>query len=280
MRHIRRSALAVSLIVGLTATASALDSSATAPSPRRTRTSGGYISTGGLLSDLDAFNARMDDYGYSGLKDYGYHLGVGTFTVRKRLITGLELKGVAWRPTETATTVTELYGLSGIVNVGFSVLPEGRFRLYPYVGVGFGRLFLRLRQESATFGEALAEPLSDLVMSQRVGALQAGLGADVTLPRRRHPNRSRVIGLRVGYVFDPTPARDWESVDIAIGGGPSVAANGVYAQLVFGKSAERAGWFHGKRRGACGEGQCAKHGTPCKKGHRCGRHGKHEAMQQ
>ncbi|MBD3240473.1 MAG: hypothetical protein GF331_07795 [Chitinivibrionales bacterium] len=270
MQLVNRGTIAALVLVGLVSGAVAGDSSVAAKSSVRTRTVGGYISVGGVLSDLDAFNTRVRDYGFAELKDYGYHLGIGTFTVRKRLITGLELKGVAWRPTETANRVTELYGLSGIVNVGFSVLPEGRFRLYPYIGAGFGQLFLRLRQESATFGEALSEPLDDVVLNQRVGALQAGIGADFSIPRRHRPHRSRVIGLRAGYVFDPSPARDWRSADIRIGGGPSVAANGVYAQLVFGKSAERSGWFHGKRKAACGRGRgCPKHDG---KGAHCGKH--------
>jgi hypothetical protein len=205
---------------------------------------GGYMSFGGLLGDLDVMNGALESRGYTGFKNYAYHLGAGMFRVRRnRLVTGLELKGLFWRPTSDDNSVSELYGASGLVNVGFNVLPEGRFLLYPYVGAGARRYALRLREKDVEFDTALARPTSDVFMWQRAGSLQAGLGFDFLLPSRRNPARARVIGLRAGYLFDVSRTRDWESADVDVRHGPGLSASGVYGQLVLGKSAKRPVWW-------------------------------------
>jgi len=206
---------------------------------------GGYMSLGGFLGDLDGMNDALEARGYTGFKDYAYHLGAGMFKVRRnRLVTGLELKGLMWRPTSNDNSVSELYGASGLVNVGFNVLPEGRFLLYPYVGAGIGHYVLHLREKKVDFDTALARPTSDVSMWQRAGNLQAGLGFDFLLPSRRYPDRARVIGLRGGYLFDVSARRDWEtSGDIDVKHGPGLSTSGIYAQLVLGKSAKRPVWW-------------------------------------
>lgn len=216
---------------------------------------GGYMSFGGFWGDLDAMNDALESRGYTGFKDYAYHLGAGMFKVRRgRLVTGLELKGLMWRPTSDDNSVSELYGASGLVNVGFNVLPEGRFLLYPYVGAGMGRYALHLREKNLDFDSALARPTSDVFMWQRSTSLQAGIGFDFLLPSRRYPARARVIGVRAGYLFDVSAGRDWQAADIDVKHGPSFSASGVYGQLVIGKSAKRPVWW-------CKYKPCPKGGT-------------------
>lgn len=269
MKHLsyilRTSVIAVLALAAATRAEDAKDT--TSEKPARMMTVGIHMSAGGFYGNLDKFDNRVADLGYAGLKDYAYELGMGTFKRRKRLVTGLELKGIAWRPADGANASTELYSLSGIVNVGFNVLPrKAPMLLYPYVGVGSGRLLLRLRQETATFHDAVTQPLEEVTLTQRTVALQAGVGGDVLIPRRAHPGKSRTIGFRLGYIFDPTPARKWYENDIRVTDGPSVAMTGFYGQVTFGKSREMPvrGWWH--KDGTCDKSGCGHRGS-CKEKH-------------
>jgi hypothetical protein len=220
---------------------------------------GFYVDGGGFLGDVSNLNKSLGQRGYSGLKDYAYVLGFGGMSAKWRVVSGLEFRAVAWRPTDDDNSVTELYGASGLYNIGFNVLkPHAKVRLYPYVGAGFGGYTLRLREEEVSFDTSLVRRTSDAMIWQNVGALQAGLGLDWLIPTRRNPNVSRVIGFRAGYVFDPSPGRDWEISKVEVNGGPSLSASGVYGQLVIGKSVKKPVKAWGK--GKCAkEKECTKH---------------------
>ncbi len=257
--------LLIAAMVSATAGYASDDSVSTAETPKRMVTTGAHLMGGGVLGDLGTLNSDLKALGYSGLKDYSYTLGVGLMKAHRRVIHEFELKGVMWRPSSDDNSVSELYGASMLFNVGFNVLaPDGKFWLYPYVGMGWGYHSLRLREERTGLVEALAQPVSDVVLTQRTTALQAGLGFDFLLKSRRNPAHSRTVGVRAGYLFDPSPASDWRIGETTVRGDPSFSMSGVYAQLVLGRTRTRPMKWH---KGGCAgdKGTCAKGGECCKK---------------
>jgi len=239
MKRLQSSLIGAALLAAVLAGTVTAEDTANAK-PKRMFARGGYVSGGAFYGDVGRLNDAIGARNFEGLDDLAFTLGFGTFTARWRVISGLEFRGIGWRAATRDNRVTELYGMNGIYNIGFNVLrPHARFRLYPYVGVGLAGYVLRLREKEIAFDTALARPVGDAVLWQKGAALQAGLAFDFLLPTKRNPVRSRVIGLRAGYMFDPSPGRDWEINEVNVSGGPSFSGSGIYAQLVFGHSVKK-----------------------------------------
>lgn len=244
------------LVIGTAAHAE--EAVANEQSPTRYIARGAYMSGGGFLGSTSGVSDYLAERGYSGVKDYAYSVGFGTATARWRVISGFELKGVAWRPTEDDDSRTELYGVNGLWNWGFNVLkPHARARLYPYGGVGAGSYALRLREQKATFDDLLVRPTHDVTIWQKTVALQAGIGFDFLVPMKNKPEKSRVVGVKAGYMWDTSPGADWQLDGVEVRNGPSFNSSGVYAQIILGKSVKKP-LTRCEGKGCCAAGGCKK----------------------
>ncbi len=216
----------------------------------RTRTSGVYVGLGASLADLDELNERLDDFGFPAIEDYSYSLSAGFFSIRWRIMTGFQLMSFFWPVASGDDAVSQLHNVSGTFQLGVNVLPDGWLRLYPYVGAGLGWTWLRLREESASFEQALNDEIENTRLSQYAVPLKAGVGVDFAFGACPETGRNRFVGLQVEYIFDPSGESKWRAQDVSLSGDPDMSMSGVRATVTFGRTRVR---YYGRWRdvGGC-----------------------------
>jgi len=199
-----------------------------------------FLTFGGTDIDVDAMNKLMTPKGYRRFKDYSFIMGGGFYKKVGRSILEFEIRGIRWNTRKRGNKQSSLGGINGLIHYGFNVLPQGPITLFPYVGGGFGKLWLGLTKTSTPLDSLLAQPVTDIKLEQKTFILDAGIGFDVTITRKRTPDKNPItIGIRTGYSYDPTDNRDWYENDTAIKGGPKLSLSGPYARLILGKSIKR-----------------------------------------
>ncbi len=209
----------------------------TPPRCDKEKTTVPFFTFGGSGIDVDAMNSLMTPKGYRRFKDYSYIIGGGFYKKIGRSILEFEIRGIRWNTRNRENKQSSMGGVNGLINYGFNVLPKGSVVLFPYVGGGFGKVWLDLTKTSTPLDSLLAQPVNDIRLKQKNFILNAGIGFDVTFTRKRKPDKNPLtIGLRTGYTFDPTDKRDWYENDTEIKNGPKLSLSGPYARLILGKS--------------------------------------------
>lgn len=199
-----------------------------------------HFAFGGFGAVVKDFNSVMTPNGYKRLKDYSFQFGFGWYSQYKRLIFNWELMGTHWPEGKRETNaVLSVYGLNCLFDAGFDLVKGEAITLYPYLGTGFGQVFMSLGKKSVELGDVIAGNVIENRVWQRTMVLDAGLGLDFTHAMKRGPGRKHVIGLRVGYWYDPSRSKDWQLDQTKIENGPKLKMSGPYVRLTIGKSSTK-----------------------------------------
>jgi hypothetical protein len=209
-----------------------------------------YFLGGGTKLDNGSLNTALSGAGFHPVDDFTAILGGGFGWRRQRMIHGIEFFGYIWQKEELATTSTKLYGLGTRLNIGVNLLPKGPVLLYPQFGLGLGGFRLRLGNESVTFADAVAAPINEVSLWQRSFVLEPGLGVDFLIPKRKHPAKSLLLGIRGGYSFDVSDNDDWRADGVDVTSGPKLKASGPYVRITVGSSRKKSVDKCG-RKGGC-----------------------------
>jgi hypothetical protein len=209
-----------------------------------------HFAFGGFSAHVDDFNSVMTANSYKRLKDYSYQFGFGFYSKYKNLIFNWELIGTHWPEGKHQTNaVLSVYGVNALFDVGFDVVKAEAITLYPYLGSGFGHVFMGLGKKSAQLNDVIAGTVIENRVWQRTMVLDAGVGFEFTQATKRGPGWKHVIGLRAGYWFDPTSSRDWYLDHTKIENGPKLTMSGPYARLTIGRSHTKYRHFQKYRKG-------------------------------
>lgn len=205
-----------------------------------------FFSFGGAGISVDDINDLIIPKGYRRFKDYSFLIGGGFYKKFGRNILEIEMRGIRWKTRKRGTNQSSLKGIHGLIHYGFNVLPSQRIALFPYVGGGIGKVWLGLTRTSTPFDTLLVEPVTDISLDQRAFILDAGIGFDITIQRKRcSSGNPLILGLRAGYTFDPTDKNDWYDDNTMITGGPKLALSGPYARISIGKAIQKRRQKHG-----------------------------------
>ncbi|MBD3391067.1 MAG: hypothetical protein GF418_03340 [Chitinivibrionales bacterium] len=211
---------------------------------------GHYFTVGGTMLDLENVNDAITPDGFHSISDYAVQIGGGLNWRARRLLGGAELFGYVSQKEERGTTYTKLYGIGSRMNIGFNVLPESPFLLYPQFGLGLGGLGVRLGNDEVDFDQAVAAPINNISLWQRTFVLEPGMGFEYRIPKKR-PGKFLALGLRAGYAFDVSDRDDWRSDWVDITSGPDLRASGPFLRITIGKSYTRKwGKHHGHKADA------------------------------
>jgi hypothetical protein len=220
----------------------------TAPVPASVPTSGtAYLSVSQVPLSLGGFNADLATHGYTGFDDRPLAVGGGFTVSAQRLLLNVEGN---WQPARHGSgTVdgqpvhTALRGLYGFGNVGAVVAQCSTCKVYPFIGVGVGRLQLSAHRDGPTdYGAVLDNPAQSAHLSRVMVLTQAGLGIDFLLPAAYTPHDASgiVVGVRAGYIYTPEALdRPWRLNGTTLTGGPDPTFDGAYLQVSLG-----VGWSH------------------------------------
>lgn len=207
---------------------------------RRAESGRGWFSLGFISLDLAELNAALSSAGHPRFDDRFFTLGGGGFGDIGRWLIGGEGHALIGsdHATDDGAFKLSLGGGYGLFTVGYRLIAEEGFDLYPSIGLGGGGMELSIRGRSApTFGDVLENPARSSRLATGAFLLSAGVGGDY---RRRLSNPDDeyegglLIGAKVSYVFSPVTS-DWKLDGFNdVAGGPELKIEGLHVRLTLG----------------------------------------------
>lgn len=202
-----------------------------------------FFVTGVDFLDLSGLNTRLENAGFSETENPFLNFG-GQATFRfGRLVIGAEahwLVNVAGE-SDRDDTRYDWKGMYGLFNLGVDAVQYKGLSIYPMVGIGGGKMQLKIAEESgASFDDILADPGREVRLTQKGLLLDASLGVDYRFTMRQWENRTSyfTVGVRGGYLFAPYSGK-WKMSAGEVSGGPDFGITGPYVQLMLGFSGKR-----------------------------------------
>lgn len=214
-----------------------------------------FISTGTLLMDVSRLNTRFSRpdllqlvppqrTGFDAISGDGYSIGVGGYTPVGRILLGGEFQysdlGEESSPAAKTNRLETTYGMA---TVGYAAWTGWRFTLYPYLGLGAGRVTLTLRTRNTVTPPGLpADPTFDEIVlggadeSRVTGTyvmVQPGIGFDYLALRSDQQHVGLVLGIRFSSAITPNRT-SWSYAGRSVFGAPDVAPKGAMLRVVFG----------------------------------------------
>lgn len=202
-----------------------------------------WYSPGFSFLDMGGINTAIASFGYNPLSPTFISSGGGAHLILDRIIlggAGYALNG--FRSANSQGDILAVQGGYGLFNLGFLVLSESNFSLYPMLGLGSGSVSISGSTAlNKLFGLSSSENLDRLDSSQVV--LDIGLGADYMIDFNGDPEQASglLVGLKLGYLFVVSPTQ-WEANRRIIGGSnlPNLSNQGLYFQLSLGAGTQRS----------------------------------------
>lgn len=191
-----------------------------------------YITIGGSFFDLDDVNESLETGYYPSLENGVVQVSLGRDIRFNQLVADYTLTGHWWKTGENSRHRTKLWGLDFSSSLGYDILEEKRFSLFPYVGLGIGGLFMKMAHRDVAF-EDISDGTApvDQSLNQLTLDIYTGLGFDV---RSKSVGKGQVIGLKGGYRFDVSSGTNWLRNSSTVGGAPDLKASGPYFKVVLG----------------------------------------------
>lgn len=204
---------------------------------------------GGAYMNVDALNARFAEALYPSISDDGISFGASAYGAWGNTLLGIEFGSVDFGQEGLNNgRVNQLKSSHLMATVGYAVLQRNRFQVYPFLGIGSGRV----RVLAADLGSATVAPDSsvigrDVLFDDAIGRagragtwidggfllFEPGVGADVILRRNPGDRLGIVLGVRAGTRIAPNNT-SWRSGGFRVGSGPDVAPTGSYLRVSFG----------------------------------------------
>lgn len=205
-----------------------------------------WYSPGFSFLDMAGLNTAIASAGYQPLSPTFISSGGGAHVILDRIIlggSGYVLNG--FRGTNASGDILSVQGGYGLFNLGYLILNEGNFSLYPLLGLGSGSISVSGSQSlNQLFGLSGNQSIDRLDSTQVV--LDIGLGGDYMIDFNGDPGQTSglLVGLKLGYLFVVSPTQ-WESNRRLVGGSnlPSISNQGLYFQLSLGVGTQRSQSF-------------------------------------
>lgn len=193
-----------------------------------------FLGTGDLNQTLE----------YEGFSPYSptfiSHSGSAHLLLDQILIgaSGTGLSG--FRSAATTGQTLSVSGGYGLFQLGYQIIKEEGFSLYPMLGIGSGSTQISSSEPlNPLFGLTGSQDVYQMQSSQVI--LDLGLGADYLVNFSAHPawDAGLLVGLRLGYLLVPSPPQ-WQTGPRLLGGNlPGLNNQGFYINLSLGLGAQR-----------------------------------------
>lgn len=229
--------LTFQVIVACAALLTAPAAARTAQPERASIAGRGYLLFEGRGIGLSELNASLKkNGGYSGFSNPVFSYGAGGHALINRLLIGGECHALIEKSTAGVGRRAKLSGGYGLFNIGYVVHSEGGLDVYPFVGLGGGRIGLEIAGgQPASFEEIVAAPgrMSKLAVYGFIMTLNLGADSLIRIGAGNGPGGGFVVGARTGFAWSPAKA-EWEIPGLTISGGPDIGFTGFYFALLVG----------------------------------------------
>jgi hypothetical protein len=203
---------------------------------------------GFLKTDLGSVNTSLTSFGFKPLQEDFITLSVSSGYFVKRFLIRNELTLLLPNSVAQAGDVTTSFGGYNLgVGIGYAIIQNPKFRLYPYVGINAFTTRLRIEDDApaANMNDVINSPhrTSQLYFSN--ASLDAGFQLDkvIALKNRKWdcPQNAKfmTIGIRAGYHFGPGPIQGRYNGIRNISDAPTYSMKGPYVKLVIGFGAKQ-----------------------------------------
>jgi len=197
----------------------------------------GYLLFGGRGLQLSELNGSLKkNGGYPGFTNPIFSYGAGGHVLINRLLIGGEGHALIEKNTAGRGRRAKLGGGYGVFNIGYVVYSEGGLDVYPFVGIGGGRIGLEIAgDQQASFEDIIAAPGRMSKLAAYGFILTFNLGADslIRIGGGDGSGGGFVAGARVGFAWSTAEA-EWEMPGLKVSGGPGIGFPGFYFTLLVG----------------------------------------------
>ncbi|MDQ1352709.1 MAG: hypothetical protein QG657_3015 [Acidobacteriota bacterium] len=200
------------------------------------RVNAGYIIFGRNMFNFGRLNSYLTSGDFPTVPENYFSLGIGGHLIFDKLVIALEINHSLGRSHVSTkkynTSVSSKYFL---VNTGYLMYSKKGLMMYPLLGVGLGRLSLRVSENNT-------HSFQDIVIFQgrsdaytRSLLLNMGIGVDYFFRynKAKKGKNCLLFGLRAGCIVSASKW-DWRVNGIRVGDGPTAGLTGPYIRLTFG----------------------------------------------
>lgn len=200
-----------------------------------------YYQPGFSFLDTNSLNQLIAPAGYANYSNTFLTQGGGAQVILDRIVIGGSGFGLSgFRAASGKGETLAVSGGYGLLNLGYVIVRQKNFSLYPMIGIGSGGVKINASEAlNKLFGFTSGSDVFELQSSQIV--MDIGLGADylIDFNADRKLATGLDVGLKLGYVFVPSPPQ-WESAGRPVGGSvPNLNTQGVYLSISLGLGAQR-----------------------------------------
>jgi hypothetical protein len=214
-----------------------------------------FISAGRLLMDVSKLNPRFERpdllllnppqrTGFDAISNDGYSIGIGGYTPVGRVLLGGEWHySDIGEESSTFGKTNRLETNYAMATVGFAAWTAWRWTIYPFVGVGVGKVALTLRDrfgvpqapltQDPSFDEIVLSNAPENKLNGSYVIFQPGLGFDYIALRDDRSRIALTLGLRISTAVTPNRTT-WTYQGRSVYGAPDTAPVGPMLRLVFG----------------------------------------------
>lgn len=195
----------------------------------------GHYELGFSWLDSAAFNNALESDGFAPLSGTFIRQGGGVEVLLERVLVGAS--GYALNGFQTANSTGDSFAVNGgygVFKLGYLVIQEPGFSLYPVMGIGSGSLNVSSSRALNQIFSFAGDEVFQMQTPQIV--LDLGVGADYMIDFNGDPSQDSGVnlGLRLGYAWVPSP-QQWRSGQRLLAGQvPNMSVQGPYLQLSLG----------------------------------------------
>lgn len=207
--------------------------------PARASEGRGFFQAGYLNLDVDGLNQSLVTAGLPDFDGTALTLGGAGYGARGPVLIGLEGHAIlGGKETSTdGSTEVSIGGGYGLFRIGYLVVHEESFDVYPTLGIGGGGISVNIKERSAPlFDDVLADPQRSSSLSSGMFLLDFGLAMDYRIRVESDEDEfgGILIGLQGGYTLAPgSPSWTLDGIN-SVAGGPELLIQGLYIRLSIG----------------------------------------------
>ena len=197
----------------------------------------GYYYPGFSFLNTSSLNQTLAENNFSNYSGTFLNQAGGAHVILDRIILGGSGHGlIGFRAASAKGDTIAVDGGYGLLNLGYLLISNKGFNLYPTLGIGSGIMTISSSTAlNKLFKFESTEDIFRLNSSQII--LDLGISADYMIDFNTDPQHASgiLVGLRLGFVFVPSPTQ-WESNRRVFGGTtlPNLSSQGIYINLMLG----------------------------------------------
>ncbi len=203
---------------------------------KKKRINAAYVMIGGSNLRLNNLNLVLNRMNLPTVGNYYLSYGIGGHVIHNKLVVGLELVHTLENDSPGALDFnTSVEANYGTLNFGYLLHSQKGLMLYPYTGLGLGRLTLRVTENNIHSFEDITgyQKGSDSRSTNILVNLGFAVDFFYKYNEKKKGQNNLVVGLRAGYILSPI-RRHWRVNHIQVHDGPDARISGPYIRITLG----------------------------------------------